>query len=542
MRRNAGLRHLLPVIAALSAALPASAGAAVAPPSLRPGGPAAVGGLMVLAGSLHDHSTLSDGHRDPAVIADWMQRHHAELGVDFADLTEHSDTFPVTYQAPSLNPWVRLAEVAAAHTAPGFAFLRGFEWTNDQENHINVIGSANWTARVETGEATLSMLPFWQWLATTPTPDPTGLGLGIGGADGIGQFNHVGDKGALNWDDYAFDAGAAAVMSTIEIRGDEGRYGLNNSDAGWYWFALAKGWTVSPVMDFDWHNWEHQVNPDGSDAAANPGASCGVTPYMNCQRSLVLATADTPASIMDALRHRRTTASERPDLWATLRGPAGEWQGSSVAAVPGSDLTLTVDAGSADGLSSVDIVSDSGALSYFYGDNPAADWGTSQLTLSYLIQHQRYLASGGQTTLKRQSHPGGSETRFDQPPPQSVVASVPLSGHRATAQVTVHVPSTPSQRPDGRHFYYAVVHARTPDPKGMLDSRAWTGPVLTAAVAGSPSTGPAAPATAPVGTASAPGAPNTASAAITRVAPAVIAPAACLGALAAVARRRRRLR
>ena len=474
------LFRLLPVALLAGAAFAAPGPASAASPSLRPGVPPQVDGMQVLAGSLHDHSTLSDGHRDPTVIADWMLRHHAELGVDFADLTEHSDFFPATYQSPSLDPWLQVASVASAHTVPGFSFLRGFEWTNDQENHINVIGSQNWTTRFETGEATLSMLPFWQWLATAPLPDPTGAGHAVGGADGVGQFNHVGDKGALNWDDYAYNAGAAAVMSTIEIRGDEGRYGLNNSDAGWYWFALAKGWTVSPVMDFDWHNWENQVNTDGSDAAPAPGASCGVTPYMNCQRSLVVASADTPAAIMDALRHRRTSASERPDLWATLRGSDGQWQGSSVAAAEDGDLTLTLDAGSADALSSVDIVSDAGALSYFYGDNPTSDWGSSQLTISYIAQHQRYLASGGTTTLKHQIHPDGRETRFDQPPPQAIVASIPLAGHHVTKRITVHVPATASGRPDGKHFYYAIVHARTPDAKGTLDSRVWTGPILTA--------------------------------------------------------------
>src|SRR4029077_15821427 len=132
----------------------------------------------------------------------------------------------------------------------------------------------------------------------------------------------------------------------MEVRGDEGLHGVNNSDAGWYWFALSQGWTVSPTMDWDWHPWEQQVNADGSDNLTDPaiGSQCGVSGYLTCQRTLVVADQNKPAAILDALRHHRTTASERPDLWATLRGPDGAWQGDTVSAAPGSDITLTVDA------------------------------------------------------------------------------------------------------------------------------------------------------------------------------------------------------
>ena len=504
MRESACRRGSVSVVAIAAVAACAGIGAAVAPSSasagatsLRPGGAPGVGGMLVLSGSPHDHSTLSDGHRDPTVIADWLERHHNELGVDFADLTEHSDFFPATYQNPSLNPWPELAGVAASHSVPGFSFLRGFEWTNDLENHINVLGSANWTARFGTGEGSTRMAGFWNWLATTPQPDPTGTGVGIqfGGADGVGQFNHLGDKGALNWDDYAYDAGAAKVMGLMEVRGDAGLHGVGNSDAGWYWFALSQGWTLSPTMDWDWHPWEQQVNSDGSDNAANPaiGSRCGVDGYLTCQRTLVVAAANTPAAIIDALEHRRTSASERPDLWATLRGPDGSWQGDTVSAAPGTDITLTVDAGSADQLTGVDIVSDASASrpdatvpaypSFFYADNPQSDWGSGQYFVSYAEQHAKWVASGGHATAKHWIHANGSETRFGQPPSDTVVAHVAMSGQRDTRQVTVHVPTAPSGRPDGKHFYYAIVHAATPDPSGSapMDTRAWTGPLLTTA-------------------------------------------------------------
>jgi hypothetical protein len=57
------------------------------------------------------------------------------------------------------------------------------------------------------------------------------------------------------------------------------------------------------------------------------------------------------------------------------------------------------------------------------------------------------------------------------------MTSAPLSGRRALTTVEVTVPRRPSPRPDGRHFFYAIVHAGKPS----FPARAWTGPLLTQA-------------------------------------------------------------
>jgi beta propeller repeat protein len=459
---------LLPV-ALVAALMPAARATASDAPSLRPGGAPTVAGLKVLSGNLHDHTTDSDGDTASAEVVAWFKAHHRELGVDFETLSDHSDFFPLSPLGPVTSPvWTRQAELVAANSSPDMTFLRGFEWTNDQENHLNVIGSRTWTSRFTTGDAALNMHPFWTWLSTL-------------GADGIGQFNHPGDKGDLNWDDYALDTGAAARMAAIEVVGDRAKnaHDLMSSDAGWYWYALAKGWNVSPTMNFDFHDWA----ADGVIAKKEPGRDCGVKGYMSCQRTLVLARANTRAAILDALRHRRTSASELPDLWATLRGPGNTWQGSTAKARPGDLATLTVDAGSAtQELQSVDIVDDGGIDPHpFYdGDNaPCSLAGCDpsrfvhdQMTASVVVQHARYVASAGHATRK---------ARVDAPPPGSIVASVPLSGHRVTRQITVRVPAARSTRPDGKHFFYAIVHASPPPPaaaKGVT-ARAWTGPLFT---------------------------------------------------------------
>ena len=449
-------------------------------PSLRPGGPAQVGPYRVLAGSLHDHSTDSDGDSASETVAAYLSTHREELGLDYASLTDHSDAFVAAYQRTldnAQNPaalvvpdlWHRQAALSATYNSEDFSVLRGFEWTNDQENHLNVLLSQNWTSRGVTGDASLRMDPFWTWLSTAPVADPTGSGLGVGGGDGVGIFNHPGDKGALNWDDYGFNAAAAQRMAMIEIHGSYGREGRLDSDAGWYWFALSKGWLVSPVMNWDWHGW----TSEGVLANRRPGASYdnGKT-FLPGQRSLVLATSSLPGAIKEALLSRRTTATEIPDLWATLRGPNGEWQGGMIAGAPGETLRLRVDAGSAtEPLDHVEIIGDNGLTGhdYFYGDNP--DWNTShsQLTVSYLEQHERFVR--GDATRKQR--PGGR--RYDAPPPGTVMATAALTGARDSVVVEVQVPRTPSPRPDGRHFFYAIAYAGAPN----FAARAWTGPLLT---------------------------------------------------------------
>jgi len=489
VRATARLRRLAPVcalLAVLGGASPVVSGQA-ASPSLRPDGPPLVGGMRVLAGSLHDHSTDSDGDTASARVAAWQFAHRQELGLDFGLMTDHSDAYPVALGAPtSTQPWVRQAALTAQYSKDGFSWLRGFEVTNDQENHLNVIGSQNFVARTQAGEGGLSMLPFYQWISTPAVADPTGNGLGYGGADGIGQFNHPSSKGALNWDDYTYNAAAAPRMDTIEIFGDQNRTSPGHSDAGWYWFALSKGWSVGPVMDWDYHHW----TSDGIITDAAPGGSCGTRGHLPCQRSLVVAPASTPGAIYSALKARRTGATERPDLWATLRGPAGEWEGSTIGGKPGTSVTLTVDAGSSSApLTSIDVVSDNAisAYPYYYGDNDpcspsanslptdtlAACTGTGQLALSYAEQHRRYVTSGGHTTRKG---------LIDAAPPKTVVATIKLGASdsaRTQRQMRVTVPAGASERPDGRHFFYAIAHSSA--------ARAWTAPILTdASVAADP--------------------------------------------------------
>ncbi len=416
--------------------------------TLRPEGTPISGGLFVLAGSLHDHSSDSDGDVSSAAVAAWEFAHRDELGIDFGALTDHADYFPFAYRAPfGGNVWRKQAKLDARFSRDGFPFLRGFEYTSDQENHVGVIGSSDYLPGARSRD--LNLLALYRWAS--------------GRGDALVQFNHPSSKGALQWDNLAFVPAVAANVATIEVYGDQGSTdeNLRHSDAGWYWLALARGWTVGPVMNWDTHHWRQIMN--GVDAGRHCGTGAATLP---CQRTLVVADAATPEAIVRALHARRTTATEHPSLWATLRGPGEIWQGGTVAtAGAGRELTLTVDAGSPlFPLTRVDIVSDNGIdpHPYFDGDNPANERRTGPLAAGFWEQHRRFVVSNGHAVRKGQ---------VDAAPPGSIVATAALSGSRASAAIVVTIPTRPSLRPDGKHFFYAVVWA------GAV--RAWTPPIFT---------------------------------------------------------------
>ena len=440
-------------------------------PSLRPAGTPKSGGLLVLSGSLHDHSTDSDGNATSEAVAAWEFAHRDELGIDFGTLTDHSDYFPFSYHDPfGGNVWRKQERLTERYSHDGFSFMRGFEYTSDQENHVGVIGSSDYLAG--TRESDVTMAALYHWIAMH---DGRRSGDDDDGRDaGIVEFNHPSSKGALQWDNLRFDPAVAANVGAIEIYGDQGfsPKNLAHSDAGWYWLALVRGWTVGPVMNWDTHQWREKF------AQTDVGERCGDLPRtLPCQRTLMLARAATPAAIMEALRARRTTATEHPGLWATLRGPGGIWQGSTLHDTRAdTTIALTVEASSSFWpLTKVEIVGDRGIdpHDYYDGDNLACGTRTSglcvreasqrgQVAASFLAEHQLFVSTSGYALRKEE---------IDGPPPEATVITVSLSDHHAVETILVHVPRVRSVRPDGKHFFYAIVSA------GLV--RAWTAPIFT---------------------------------------------------------------
>lgn len=303
--------------------------------------------LVQLVGAVHEHSAYSDGRwnsRPSDYFTAGRTGHNladdgSDTGMvlDFMLSSDHTDNekLPVTTSTDCLDvaaipaglaaldltsilPPLRCSHVADAdHYAKwnetlrqaiegsdeDFTAMRGFEWTNDYFNHINVYFSRNTTnVKIDGGLLTLDV--FWDWLRTPPEQG--------GGADGLITFNHPGGmpaltpfdgglphgellqalKGGANWNDLAYVPDIDDRVAGIEVNGGD--------DLSWYVLGLTNGWHLGPVAAEDEHGTEWSSRADG--------------------KTLVLVRGRSPRDFYFAFRHHRTAAI-RAEL---LSGVPGE--------------------------------------------------------------------------------------------------------------------------------------------------------------------------------------------------------------------------
>ncbi|HCS28892.1 MAG TPA: hypothetical protein DIW43_15645, partial [Spongiibacteraceae bacterium] len=290
------------------------------------------GPLVLRTGAVHEHSGYSDG--DPAMRpADYFRAGrighnttddgNGDSGVilDFMWSSEHSDNekLPVTtaavcaetFASPSADTintflscsnaeqndqyfkWQATLEQASAATERdgqdyvGFTALRGFEWTNDFYNHMNVYGSTN-IINAKNDGSYASMNFMWDWLRT-----PVNEG---GGADALVAFNHPGGNpsltpfdsghdilntaGSANWNDLAYIPDVDDNVVAMEVRGGD--------DIEFYVKALTRGWHIGPVDAEDEHQREWANTSDG--------------------KTLIMTRGRKPQDYYAALKNRRTIA------------------------------------------------------------------------------------------------------------------------------------------------------------------------------------------------------------------------------------------
>jgi hypothetical protein len=283
--------------------------------------------LFLAVGAVHEHSGYSDG--DPQMIprdyftAGRTGHNTADAGgdtgviIDFMISSEHSENekLPVTTAEACIPLLINCANLdeldhyfkwqAALRQAgegseftdedglrryTGFTAMRGFEWTNDYYNHMNVYLSTN-VVNAKIDGSYLSMQFFWNWLR-----EPVAEG---GGADALVTFNHPGGNPSLtpfdgdtplnellallgnsNWDDLSYVADVDRNVIGIEVNGGD--------DIEWYVKALERGWHLGPVAAEDEHQREWSTTEDG--------------------KTLILTRGRSPQDYYYALLNRRTAA------------------------------------------------------------------------------------------------------------------------------------------------------------------------------------------------------------------------------------------
>ena len=253
--------------------------------------------MSAFHGDLHNHTSYSDGSLTAAAAYATGKAN----GFDFMAVTDHS-------YAVDDGEWADMLTAANNATIPGvFVALRGVEYTQGAEGHINVINSVRHPVRSNTGCAFCDYTPnlekgvtvdgFYNWLATTGT-----LSLDSGGT--IAQFNH---PGWINFNDWTYHPEVSASMKLEEVGNGSGvSYAFSEDE---YIRSLDYGWKVGATNNADTHSPYWGSNTD--------------------HRTGVWMPTLTKADLMAALQARRTFASEDKNYELGFKGN-GAWMGSEI--------------------------------------------------------------------------------------------------------------------------------------------------------------------------------------------------------------------
>ncbi|MBN2147031.1 MAG: DUF11 domain-containing protein [Anaerolineales bacterium] len=253
--------------------------------------------MSVYFGDIHNHTSYSDGsgYPDQALAAG------EAAGFDFMAITDHS-------YAIDDPEWEDTLTAVEAATDSDFVALRGFEYTQGAEGHINVYNTVRHAVRTDTGcsycdytpnlEAGVTVQGFYEWLDITGT-------VGLDEAGTIMQFNH---PGWINFNDWTYHPEVSDVARLEEVGNGYGTSYVFSEDE--YIRSLDYGWKVGATNNADTHSLYWGTNTD--------------------HRTGVLMPELTKEALLEALRERRTFATEDKNfsLWMKANGA---WMGSEIA-------------------------------------------------------------------------------------------------------------------------------------------------------------------------------------------------------------------
>lgn len=253
--------------------------------------------MFAYQGDIHNHTGYSDGSLTPYEA---FTRAKA-AGLDFLAITDHSYSIDDTEWADTLTQ-------ANAFTVNGqFVGLRGFEYTQGAEGHINVYNTvrhavrsdvgftyADYTPNLEKGE---TVQGFYPWLAITGTQ-------ALDDAGTVMQFNH---PGWINFNDWKYHPEVEDVTQLEEV---------GNGWGSSYFFSWVE-WIRS--LDY---GWKVGATNNSDNHTPNWGT---ITPH----RTGVVMPELTKAALLDGLRAARTFASEDANFDLYFKAN-GYWMGSEV--------------------------------------------------------------------------------------------------------------------------------------------------------------------------------------------------------------------
>jgi hypothetical protein len=283
----------------------------------------------ILFGDLHGHSNLSDGTGTPE---DYYAYARDVAALDFAALTDHDHWgIPFLDQHPALRARIRAA-TESAHAPDRFVALHGFEWTSWVFGHRHVVYFGS-ESPLHSSLAPESDTPEELWALLRGTPAMTLAHHSAGGPIATDwsvrpdpELEPLTEVASVHGNSEAPDAPAPIYQAA---RGN------------WVRDALARGYRLGFVGSGDSH--------DGHPGLAHLATGWGGL-------AAVFSEDCTRAGLSEALRARRTYATNGPRILLDVR-LAGHLMGRTIPASElGDDASLVVDAVGTAVIERVDVV------------------------------------------------------------------------------------------------------------------------------------------------------------------------------------------
>lgn len=285
-------------------------------------------------GQLHSHTNLSDGQ---GTIDEAYKYAKDTAGVDFIAVTDHSNWFDNDTSASLADgsmseTWKTGLAAADKYNQEGeFVAMYGYEMTwsgsTGGYGHINTFNTPGFETRTNKN---MDLKTYYNTLKTQQ--------------DSLSQLNHPG-KTFGDFSDFAhYDSAIDELVTLVEVGNGEGAIRTSGYFPSYEYYtrALDKGWHVSPSNNQDNHK--------------------GKWGNANTARTVVEATDLSRDSIYEAIRERRTYATEDDNLRISYT-VNGNTMGSILDATDSLEFNINVeDIDAGDNIKKISIIGDGGKV------------------------------------------------------------------------------------------------------------------------------------------------------------------------------------
>lgn len=311
--------------------------------------------MHVYFGDIHNHTSYSDGSGTP----EQALASGKAAGFDFMALTDHSYAIDDT-------EWQNLLNAVNAATIPGqFVALRGFEYTQGAEGHINVYNTVRHAVRTNVAGCTycdytpnlergVTVEGFYHWVEITGTQ-------ALDGAGTVMQFNH---PGWINFNDWQYHPEVGDVARLEEVGNGSGTSYVFSEDE--YIRSLDYGWKLGATNNADTHSPNWGFNTD--------------------HRTGVVMPELTKDALLEALRLRRTFATEDKNFRFWMKAN-GFWMGTEIPNT--GEIAFEVYGSDPDGeiVTKVQLITNKGVVAAEYTPNSATFTWQPVLTIAPGVQY-----------------------------------------------------------------------------------------------------------------------------------------------------------